>query len=335
MSLARPYLLLLELLLPVYLYFRYFRRGSRGIPLTFDQGTFPGGWRLQLRFLPELFLLLALSLLIFALARPQRILEFNTLSREGIAIEMVIDRSSSMGAPVEGTEGNRLDLVKEVFKEFVLGNDKELSGRPNDLIGLVRFARYADTQAPLTLSHQVLVQFLDSMELVDKQEEDGTSIGDAVVLAAARLKDRELDKESDYLIKSKVIILLTDGISNMGEYSPMEAAEQAAEWDIPIYAIGFREKSLGQMLLGLGGYGSEGLVLEQMAEKSGGRFFEATSKKELTEIYRIIDELEVSSIESLQNQSREELYPPYILAALICVLLYVLSDILLFRRISG
>ena len=146
--------------------------------------------RRQLYSLPLIIRILALVCITVALARPQTGREQILDISKGVAIEMVIDRSGSMAAEMEykGRQMNRLEVVKSVFKEFALGNGRELPGRSNDLIGMIAFARYPDTICPLTLAHGALEPFLDSVKLVRTREEDGTAIGDALALAAARLK---------------------------------------------------------------------------------------------------------------------------------------------------
>ena len=161
---------------------------------------------------------------------------------------MNADRSSSMTAEMEyrGMRRNRLEVVKKVFEEFIMGNGEELEGRPNDLVGMVAFARFADTMAPLTLGHGALLRFLDQVRIVTRRAEDGTAIGDALALAAARLRTAEEDLaryadesgDKEYEIKSKIIILLTDGQNNFGQRTPEQAAELAADWDIKVYTIG-------------------------------------------------------------------------------------------------
>ncbi len=138
----------------------------------------------------------------------------------------------------------RLEVVKALFLEFVMGNGRDLPGRPNDLIGMISFARYPDTICPLTLAHGALPPFLESVKLVQTREEDGTAIGDALALGAARLKtakeallaQREVDADA-YEIKSKVIVLLSDGENNAGSRDPMQAAELAAKWGIKVYTV--------------------------------------------------------------------------------------------------
>ncbi len=247
MTFGSPLAFLLLLLLPVLL---LRQRSKRRDAVRFSSTDLPrasgSSLRARLRNLPFFLRLLVLLLLIFALARPQQGLEKIQDISKGIAIEMVVDRSSSMGSEFayQGSNMTRLDAVKKIFAGFVLGNGSSLQGRPDDLIGMVRFARFADTVCPLTLAHGPLKKFLETVKLVDRRDEDGTAIGDAVSLAAARLRtaEKELRKagkdQAGYRIKSKIIILLTDGENNMGKYSPEQAASLAKKWGIKIYAIG-------------------------------------------------------------------------------------------------
>ncbi|MCF6286001.1 MAG: VWA domain-containing protein, partial [Candidatus Hydrogenedentes bacterium] len=242
MHFASPLTLLFLLALPALYYGSHYRR--RGAALRFSTTAVArmAGRSTRQRVEPFLPVLrfLALALLIIALARPQQGQERVRDLSKGIAIEMALDRSGSMAEEMafEGKTLNRLDVVKRVFNEFVLGNNAGLDGRPNDLIGLITFAGYADTIAPLTLGHGAIASQVAKVEMPPpRSEEDGTAIGDAISLAAARLKTAEEAQlrvnaklGSDYEIKSKIIILLTDGQSNRGEHSPAEAAQVAQEW---------------------------------------------------------------------------------------------------------
>ncbi|MCK4349493.1 MAG: VWA domain-containing protein, partial [Candidatus Krumholzibacteria bacterium] len=277
------------------------KRGSIHFSSLRNARAAGGSLRRRLAVLPLMFRLLAILLLVVALARPQMGREKVKDVTKGIAIEMVLDRSGSMGAEMEygGGRLNRLEVVKRVFEEFVMGNGAELSGRPNDLIGMIAFARYADTMAPLTLGHGALIRFLDSVDLVKRRNEDGTAIGDALALAAARLKTAEEDiakysdgGEKEYDIKSKVIILLTDGQNNYGRRMPLEAAKLAAEWGIKIYAIGVGSRKgvktvrtlLGSFKVPSGG-GVDTGTLEAIAERTGGIARVAEDEESLRVIY--------------------------------------------------
>ena len=325
------------------------KRGSIHFSSLRNARAAGGSLRRRLAVLPLMFRLLAILLLVVALARPQMGREKVKDVTKGIAIEMVLDRSGSMGAEMEygGGRLNRLEVVKRVFEEFVMGNGAELSGRPNDLIGMIAFARYADTMAPLTLGHGALIRFLDSVDLVKRRNEDGTAIGDALALAAARLKTAEEDiakysdgGEKEYDIKSKVIILLTDGQNNYGRRMPLEAAKLAAEWGIKIYAIGVGSRKgvktvrtlLGSFKVPSGG-GVDTGTLEAIAERTGGIARVAEDEESLRVIYAEIDELERSEIESVRYVDYRELFVPFTIAALVALLLEVLLAATILRRI--
>ena len=242
MQFAQPWAFLLLALLPAALWFGLHKRALPGVRFSSTRSLRSSRptLRQHLAVTPLVLRLIALCLVTVALARPQVGVEFVRDVTKGIAIEIVVDRSGSMAAEMsyDGERLTRLDVVKSVIEEFVNGGKGELGGRPNDLIGLVAFARYADTVSPLSLSHGAIKGFLDTVEIVNRQEEDGTSIGDAIALAAARLHRAGQDTGEDYEMKSKVIILLTDGQNNAGKRKPLEAASLADDWGIKIYTIG-------------------------------------------------------------------------------------------------
>lgn len=287
--------------------------------------------------LPAVLRALALTLLVLALARPQEGTEKVRDVSRGIAIEMVVDRSSSMGAEMshQSLRSNRLQVVKRVFEDFVDGTG-DLPGRPNDLIGMITFARYADTICPLTLSHGTLQELIRTVKLVDQRPEDGTAIGDAVALAAARLEKaeetlaRKTGQEApDYEIKSKIIILLTDGENNAGDRSVEQAAELASKWGIKVYAIGVGEDRRMQTQFGVYSIpkqpGIDDRALRELAENTGGIYRLATDSDSLIDIYREIDELEKSEIEAVRYLDYRELFGPLAMAAL----LFLTMDIVL------
>ncbi len=341
---------LLLLLLPAALYLS--RRVGRRAALRFSAvapfrvaGT---SLRQNLSGIPLALRILALVLLVIALARPQMGTErVRDLSR-GVAIEMVLDRSSSMGAELryEGRQMTILGLAKTVFQQFVEGDGERLEGRGADLIGMVTFARYADTSCPLTLAHDALLQFLPAVKLVERREEDGTAIGDAVALAAARLQTaektlaRQTGKATDYEIKSKVIILLTDGVNNAGERTVEQAAELAKQWGVKIYAIGIGGKAtsqyqtaFGTFNLPFGGSGVDEKALKTLAETTGGLYRIAEEAEALREVYEEIDQLEKSEIESTRIVDYREVFPPFALAGLGLLGLEIVLAGTVFRRI--
>ena len=233
-------------------------------------------------------------------------------------------------------------------RQFLMGNGEELGGRPNDLVGMVAFARYADTMAPLTLGHGALLRFLDQVRLVTRRAEDGTAIGDALALAAARLQTAEEDLaryadesgEKEYEIKSKIIILLTDGQNNFGERTPEQAAQLAAQGGIKVYTIGVGGEDgvstvrtlFGNFKVPTGSRVDTG-PLQRVAEMTGGLFRMADSDEALREVYAEIDELEKSNIESVRYIDYRELFVPFAIAALCLVMLEVLLSATVFRRI--
>lgn len=339
---ASPWMLLLLLLAPAawYLYRRGKSRGSVRFSTTASVKQLGHSARRTFLGLPFVLRAAVLVLIAIALARPQmgteRVLDIS----QGIAIEMVVDRSSSMQAELthRGRRMNRLDVALDLFREFV-------AGRPADLIGVVTFARYADTICPLTLDHDTLTGFLPTVRLVERESEDGTAIGDAVALAAARLEKaeealaRQLGTEREYDIQSKVIILLTDGENNAGDRTPAEAADLAAAWGVKIYAIGIGGASEGVIRTPFGTMRVPGRsqvdeeALRTLAETTGGVYRVAEDADSLEAIYHEIDQLETSEIESTRYTDYRELFPPFALAALALLGAEVLLGATLLRRI--
>lgn len=320
------FLLLLGIPLVFLLRYRKNRNSHLGIPFPSVSlsAEIPRSFRQRLWFIKPFLLIFSMVLLVTALARPQYGMEEVKTVNKGIAIEMVVDRSGSMGAGIrhEGKNITRLDAVKLVFANFVLGNGKDLKGRSNDLVGLVSFARYADTVYPLSLSHTTITGFLKNVSLVSDRNEDGTAIGDALALGAARLKTVEDELNSlknEYLIKSKIIILLTDGQNNWGNLSPVQAAELARDWGIKIYAIGIG--------------GEDVATLTRVANITGGKYFSVVDVQDLTEVYEVIDKLEKSEIESVKYMDYKEAFLPFALAAFFSLFLYIALSVTLLRRI--
>ena len=352
MRFAAPQAFLLLPLLPLVAWF-YLRRG-RTATVRFSSlrrvGTLGRSVRLWARPLLLVLRLAALALLIVAIARPQTSRSETRVSTEGIALEMVVDRSGSMRAEMdfEGERLNRLEVVKRVFTEFVVGNGDDLPGRPHDLIGMIAFARFADTAAPLVRAHDALVQFVQGTKIVQFRAEDGTAIGDALALAAARLKRAEEDiarwAESGngdaFTIKSKAIILLTDGRNNAGDMTPGQAAALARDWGIKIYAIGIGggeefitvQTPLGAVRVPAVGLGLDEATLRTVAEVSGGRYFVAADGEALRNVYREIDRLEKTEIETLELAQHDEAFLPYALAAGLLLLVEIVLSNTWLRR---
>jgi len=351
MRFESPLVLLALLVLPLVFWLRY-RLGRSGT-LSFSSiavaAKAGSSQRQQLAFIPSLLRIVALVLLVVALARPQEGKERIRDVSQGIAIEMVVDRSGSMGTEMEydGAVSNRLGVVKGVFERFVTGGHG-LSGRPSDLIGMVAFARYPDTVCPLTLSHGALHEFMETVHLAETRNEDGTAIGDAIALAAARLRTaeetlaRQTGENSDkFKIKSKVIILLTDGENNAGKRDPLQAAKLAASWGIKIYTIGvgggdgmmvMHDPFFGNLRVP-GGAGVNRAMLEQIAKETGGIFRMAEDARSLHSIYKEIDRLERTDIESVRYMDYRELFVPFALAGLILLCIETILRCTVFRRV--
>jgi len=362
MQLYSPWVLLLFLVLPVMalMCLRKKRTAAIKFPSLIDMKNCLVSVRIRFRPLLLIARLICIGLLIVALARPRKGTVLSEISTEGVAIEVVADRSGSMQTEMDyyGQELNRLEVVKKVLSDFIGGNKKELTGRSNDLVGLVTFARYADTICPLVLSHNVLLEFLKNTDIVRLRSEDGTAIGDAIALAAARLKRAEdelqqrkaqliqageknlAEQESSFEIKSKVIILLTDGINNAGEHDPLQAAELAKDWGIKIHTIGIGsaqayttiQTPLGNYKMPTGQNLDERL-LKAIAEKTGGFYGRADSAKTLEKIVERINELEKSEVKSIQYTQYAELFGPWTLAALLILASEMLASCTIFRKI--
>jgi Ca-activated chloride channel family protein len=351
MHFEAPWAFLLLLTIPALLFLRYRRKelGSLRFSSTLHASQVRPSFRQRWVGLPVFLRVSVLIFLTLAVARPQEGRERVRDVSHGIAIEMVVDRSGSMGAEMDfgGERLNRLEVVKRVFDEFVTGSAGDLSGRPNDMIGMVAFARYADTVAPLTLAHGALTEFIKNVRLVKRKNEDGTAIGDAIALAAARLQTAEEtikrqteQGDKDFEIKSKVIILLTDGQNNAGKRTPAEAAALAKEWGIKIYTIGvggdeglIRQQSLLGSFLVQMGEGVDRKTLQALADATGGIFRLAEDGAALQAVYGEIDELEKSEVESIRYLDYRELFQPFLYMALGLILLEVILANTVFRKI--
>jgi Ca-activated chloride channel family protein len=348
-----PFVFLLLIIFPflIYIHVRKSRKAGVRFSSTQHAAGVPVSLRQKLSIVPFVLRLLALLFFIIAIARPQEGKEMVRDMSRGVAIEMLLDRSSSMSVmkDIGNKTYSRLDIVKEAFEEFVRGNNNGLGGRPQDLIGMIAFARYADTMCPLTLSHGALLRFSESVKtVVPGGPEDGTSIGDAVALAAARLKTAEATlaeqlerEESDYEIKSKVIILLTDGEdTGIGKRTPLEAAGIAKEWGVKIYTIGLSGRDWYVMQEDFFGRRRvpvpsriDTAVLDTLADSTGGISRIAEDINSLRDIYKEIDALEKSEIESIRFLDYRELFVPFAIAGLVLLVIELFLSATVFRRI--
>jgi Ca-activated chloride channel family protein len=282
----------------------------------------PRSWRVRLAKLPALLTAAAVASMAVALAGPRTPDADTKVSREGIAIMMAIDQSGSMHARdlvKDDSSIDRLAVVKEVLTQFVLGGEGNAGqGRPDDLIGLVAFAGYADSLCPLTLDYGNLVSMVDELQIVRHREDDGTAIGDGLALAVERLRETKS--------RSKVVILLTDGVNNAGVVAPDQAAALAESQNVKVYCIGAGTDGLapfptidpftGRQTLRPTRVEIDEEALRAIAEKTGGRYFRATDEESLADIYAEIDRLERTEITEIRYLQYSEHYVPFVIAAL-------------------
>lgn len=341
-----PWYFLLLLLLPLFAWRLFAKRNHRSIRFTSVAvaSRIRPTLRQRLLWLPKLLTLLAILFLIVGLARPREGREKTIVDSEGIAIEMVVDRSGSMRAldfKIDGENVDRLTAIKNVAEKFVIGQD-QLDGRFSDLVGLITFAGYADGVTPPTLDHQFLLSSLNKTKIVETRGEDGTAIGDAIALAVEKLN--ALDDRQDEKVKSKVIILLTDGENTAGELEPVAAAEVAQTMGIKVYTIGVGTKGRapypvqdafsGRIVTHMMQVNIDEATLKEVAEATGGKYFRATNTDSLLAIYKEIDELEKTKVES-QNyvDYRELAIQPYRAGVVSVPPLLLIAFALLFGRV--
>ena len=350
-----PYCFLL--LIPLaWLVIQYeFRRGTR-LNVIFSNTmvlrTLPYTYAQRFAKAVPYLLYVGIALWIAALARPQFGEEAYRVRAEGIAMIICIDRSGSMAAmdfTIDQQPVNRLEVVKNTLRDFIRGNDT-LPGRRDDKIGLLAFGGYVDALSPLTFDHTTLLDMLDQIQLPDQmigeareagltnlpflREEGATAIGDALAMAADRLRDAEA--------KSKVILFLSDGDQTFGVLSPMEGAKIAQTFGIKVYTIGIGSTgeapyrttdSFGRRRIEMRWVSMDEEVLKDIAEWTGGRYFNARNTKALEEVYAEIDQLEKTAHEDqVYTQYSEQFrYPLLVGSGLIA--LYALCICTRFRRL--
>ncbi|MCW3804880.1 vWA domain-containing protein [Plebeiibacterium marinum] len=282
----------------------------------------PVSWKVYARHLPFVFRSLAIVFLIIVLARPQSTNSSRNVITEGIDIVMTLDISSSMEAL--DFKPNRLEAAKDVASEF-------MSARENDKIGLVIFAGESFTQCPLTTDKAVLVNL--THDIKTRMVEDGTAIGLGLATAVNRIKDSQA--------KSKVIILLTDGVNNRGEVAPLTAAEIAKTFGIRVYTIGVGSKGMAQIPVQTP-YGTRYVeeevkidepMMKEIAETTGGQYFRATNKNSLKKIYEEIDQMEKTKIEVKEYTKRSEEYLIFAILAAIFIVAEVFIKTTILRNL--
>jgi Ca-activated chloride channel family protein len=322
---ANPQMFWLLLLLPLALLWYFFKRKEQSAALKIS--TTKGFSKNQ--FLPKLkpllftMRILALAGIIVAMARPQtKDISTRTKTTKGIDIVMSIDVSSSMLA--RDLKPNRLAALKEVAADFI-------NERPNDRIGLVAYAGESYTKTPITSDKSIVLNAL--REITYGQLNDGTAIGMGLATSVNRLKESRA--------KSKVIILLTDGVNNSGFIEPQTAADLAVEFDIKTYTIGLgtNGNALSPIAYNADGsfrYGMRQVeidepLLKDIARVTGGKYFRATNNEKLEEIYEEINKLEKTEIEEFRYTRYEEKFRPWVLLAGVLLLLEWVFRNTLFR----
>ena len=317
----------LFLLIPVAIAWHIWKRNKISASLKVSSLK---GFKVKSSFLPKLypllfvFRILALSFIIVALARPQSVdISNKTKTTNGIDIVLSIDVSGSM--LTRDLKPNRLEALKRVASEFV-------EGRPNDRIGLGVYAAESYTKTPVTSDKAVVLEALEGVKY-DNLLQDGTGIGMGVATAVNRLKDSQA--------KSKVIILLTDGVNNSGFIDPRMASEIAKEYGIKVYTIGLGTKGMAESPYAIGPNGEflyqmmqveiDEQLMKEIARNTDGKYFRATNNKKLKEIYEEINKLETSEIEEQKFYNYDEHFRPFIYVAGLLLLLEVLLKNTIFR----
>lgn len=271
------------------------------------------------------FRLLALSAMIIALARPRSVdVDSKIKTTRGIDIVMAMDVSGSMFA--RDLKPNRLEALKNVAGDFV-------DGRPNDRIGIVVYAAESYTKTPVTSDKQLVKEAIKSVKYEENVLKDGTGIGVGLATAVNRLKESKA--------KSKVIILLTDGVNNSGFIDPRMAAEIAKEYGIKVYTIGlgtngnaqspYAKRPDGTFLYRMMPVEIDEALMKEIAKTTDGKYFRATSNTKLKEIYEEINKLETTEIEEMKYYNYDEKYRPFLLAALGLLLVEVVARKTLYR----
>ncbi len=321
---AQPLWVLLFILIP-FLVAHYFWKNKKQyaalhLPSLNWTNNINANFKTRFRHIPFALRMIAFTLLILVMARPQYHSKQKEVNIEGIDIIMTLDVSGSMRA--RDLKPDRLEAAKEVAKDFI-------SGRKNDRIGLVVFSGEAFTQCPLTSDHNVLKNLFEPIE--SGMIEDGTAIGDGLATAINRIKDSKAI--------SRVIILLTDGIQNSGNIDPISAAEIAKSFGIRVYTIGVGsmgtapmpvQTPMGERIMDVPVKIDEE-ILRKVATTTDGQYFRATSNNSLAEIYKEIDKLEKSKIDVSIFQNKSEEYIYFAIAAFILLLIELILRLSIFR----
>ena len=325
MVFRNPWFFLLLLLVPVFFY-RYLQSNRWGAATV----KHPAGFFLKSRalwFQHVLFLLKIAAFVFFmiALARPQKMFVGENVYTRGIDIVITLDISGSMAAE-DFKPKNRLEVAKKVMEDFI-------QGRKTDRIGLVLFAAKAVTRCPVTIDYDVLKRFIDTTHL--GMLPDGTAIGNALAVAVGRLKNSKA--------KTKIVILLTDGVNNTGEIDPITAADMAKALGVKVYTIGVGTRGSAPVPV-INPYTGEKVyqrmevkidedLLRKIANMTGGSYFRATDTKALEKIFHQIDSMEKTKIKIQKWAEYQELFEPYLKIGLLILLMWFVLSETIFRRV--
>ncbi len=325
-SFANPeYFYLLFLLLPIIAWYIFKEKKQYASYQVSSLDAFKAGadrWRIYLRHILFVIRAAVLSLLVVVMARPQSSRAWETQTTEGIDIIIALDISGSMLA--RDFKPDRLEVAKETAQRFI-------NGRPNDRIGLVIYAGESFTQCPLTTDHAVLINLISDIKAGIIT--DGTAIGSGLGTSVSRLRDSDA--------KSKVIILMTDGVNNAGSIDPITAAEIAKTFGVRTYTIGIGsmgeapypvQTPFGVQYQNMKTEIDEDL-LRQIADLTDGKYFRATNKKALNQIYEQIDQMEKTKIEVKEYSKKQEEYLVFAIAGLTLVLIEYLLRNTIFKTI--
>ena len=317
----------LLLLLPLAILWYFFKRNklTAQVKISSLKGFKTGNGFLA-KAKPMLFVLrlLALTFLITALARPRTVdVSTKTKTTRGIDIVIAIDVSASMLA--KDLMPNRLEALKKVAGEFIMG-------RPNDRIGIVEYAGESYTRTPITSDKAIVLSSLDAIKY-NTVIEGGTAIGMGLATSVNRLKDSKA--------KSKVIILMTDGVNNAGFIEPVTASDLAREFGIKVYTIGIGTNGTALTPIGIRSDGSfqygnspveiDEALLQDIAKNTGGLYFRATNNQKLEDIYNEINKLEKTDVEEFKYTNYDEKYRPLVLFAGLLLLFEILLRSTVFR----
>ena len=321
---GQPLFFILFAIIPVLIYWKVIKgkKETAAVGISTTKGLFnTRSWKNTFQNVPFILRLLAISCIIVALARPQVKYEEQQSEGEGVDIILCIDVSGSMTA--QDFQPNRMEAAKKVAEDFV-------NNRPNDRIGIVIFSGESFTQCPLTTDHAVLINQIEQIR--NGLLEDGTAIGSGLATGVDRLRNSKA--------KSKVIILLTDGVNNGGLIDPATALEIAKTFKVKVYTIG----------VGTDGYAPTpvstpvGIVMQNekvaidekllrnIADQTGGRYFRATDNQSLKSIYAEIDHLEKSKVEITTFHRFTEKFYPFIFAAMVLLLIEFILRFTIFKK---